>query len=74
MISKRATKKFDIERSNLKNLFEVEGKAEYEFKISNNFAPMENLDVDMDISRAWNTNSIPKFRPRESMLLQTEAV
>jgi hypothetical protein len=42
MISTWAMKKFYIERLNLKKLFEVEDKEEYEFKMSNNFTAMEN--------------------------------
>jgi hypothetical protein len=33
----------------------VEGKEQYQVKISNKFAALENLDDDVDINRAWET-------------------
>jgi hypothetical protein len=48
-VSKRATQKSDMERLNLKQLNEVEGKEQYQVKISHRFTALENLrDVDMD--------------------------
>jgi hypothetical protein len=46
--------KFDMERSNIEKLNKVEGKEEYQVKISNRFAASENLD-DVDINRTWET-------------------
>jgi hypothetical protein len=41
-------------RFNLKKLNDVEVKEEYQIKISNRFAALENLnDYDVDIIRAW---------------------
>jgi hypothetical protein len=44
-----------VERFSLKKLNEVEGRGQYRFEISNRFASLENLDVDVDINRAWET-------------------
>jgi hypothetical protein len=38
--------KFDMERFNLKELDETEGKEQYRVEISNRFAALENLDDD----------------------------
>jgi hypothetical protein len=37
-------------------LNEVKGKEQYQIKISNRFAALGNLDSDVDINRAWETN------------------
>jgi hypothetical protein len=52
-VSKQAAQKFDAERFNLKKLSELEVRKEYQLKISNRFAALENLDVSEDINRAW---------------------
>jgi hypothetical protein len=46
-----------MERFNLKKLNEVEGKEQYLVEISNRFAASENLDIEVDINRAWETIS-----------------
>jgi hypothetical protein len=33
----------------------VEGKEQYRVEISNRFAPLENLDTEVDTNRAWET-------------------
>lgn len=43
-LSKRATQKFDKDKSSLKNRNEVDGREERQLKISNNLVAMENLD------------------------------
>jgi hypothetical protein len=43
-----------VERSNLKQLNEVQGKEQYQF-VQNRFEALENLDYDTDIDRAWDT-------------------
>lgn len=68
MVRKWAMQKFYIEWFNLKKLFKVEGKEKHEFKMSNNFAAMEILDVDVDICRAWETSrEYKKLQSRESV-------
>jgi hypothetical protein len=54
-VSKQTTHRFHMERFNPKRLNEVEGKEQYQVEISNRFAPLENLDDDVDIDRAWKT-------------------
>jgi hypothetical protein len=43
-----------MKRFNRKKVIKAEGKEQYQIKISNisTFAALENLDVDVDISRA----------------------
>jgi hypothetical protein len=52
-ISKKEAQKFDAERFNLKKLSELEVRKQYQLKISNRFAAVENLNVSEDINRAW---------------------
>jgi hypothetical protein len=52
-VSKRMVKKMDVERFNLKQLNEEEVKEQYQVKIKNKFAVLENLDDNGDINRAW---------------------
>jgi hypothetical protein len=42
-VSKRATRKMDTERSNIKNLNEADVKEQYQAAITNKFAALENL-------------------------------
>jgi len=44
-----------MKRVNLKKLNDVEVKEQYQVKISNRFAALENLDDDVDINRAWES-------------------
>jgi hypothetical protein len=46
-----------LERFNLKKPNEVEGKEQYRVEIPNRFAALENLDTEVHINRAWETNS-----------------
>jgi hypothetical protein len=46
---------FDIGRSNLKKLNEVEGKEEYWIEMPKRYAASENLDDDVGIKRARET-------------------
>jgi hypothetical protein len=52
-VSKQITQKFDAEKFNLKKLSELQVRKEYQIKISNRFAALENLNVSEDINRAW---------------------
>jgi hypothetical protein len=60
-LNKQAALKFDMERFNPKKLSDVEIKEQYQVKISNGFAAVENLDHDdddddvVDISRPWES-------------------
>jgi hypothetical protein len=42
-----------VERFNLKKLSEMEVKKEFQIKLSNRFAALENLNNSEDINRAW---------------------
>jgi hypothetical protein len=64
-VSKRVVKKMDVEIFNLKQLNEEEVKEQYQVTIRNNFAALENLDGNGDISRVWETiRENKKFRPK----------
>lgn len=51
--SKQRMQNFNIERFNLKRVNEVDGKNQYQVKISNRFAVLENLEDDVHISKTW---------------------
>jgi hypothetical protein len=51
--SKKAAQKFYAERFNLRKLSELEVRKQYQIKISNRFAALENLSISEDINRAW---------------------
>jgi hypothetical protein len=51
-------------RFNLKKLNEVEGKEQYRVETWNRFAALENLDTEVDINGAWETEKISKFLPK----------
>jgi hypothetical protein len=55
-VSKQTTHRVHMERFNLRKLNEVEGKEQYRVEISNRFAALENLDTEVNINRAWETN------------------
>jgi hypothetical protein len=55
-VSKRAMQKFGMERFHSKKLNEEEGKEQYQVKISNRFAALENSDDDVDIERTGETS------------------
>jgi len=52
-VSKQEAQKSDGERFNLRNLNELEVRKQYQIKISNRFAALENLSDGKDINRAW---------------------
>ena len=51
-VSKQAAQKSDVERFNLRKLSELEARKQYQIKISNMFAALENLNDNEDIHRA----------------------
>ena len=62
-VSKLAADKFDGERFNLRKLYELEDRKEYQIKISNRFAALENLRDSEDINRAGeNIISKPQLK------------
>jgi hypothetical protein len=50
-VSKQAAQKFDVERNNIKKLSELEVRKQYEIKICNGFAALENLSDSEDIHK-----------------------
>ena len=53
-VIKQATRKFNVKRLNLRKLNELEVRKEYQMKISNRFAALENLSGNKDINRDWD--------------------
>jgi hypothetical protein len=42
-----------MERFNLKNINDVEGKEQFRVEVSNRFAALEDLDTEVEINSAW---------------------
>ena len=49
----QAAQKFDVEGFNIRKLNELEVRKQYQIKISNRFAALENLNDSKDINMAW---------------------
>jgi hypothetical protein len=62
-VSKQKTHRFHRGRFNLNKLNEVEGKEQYRFEISYRFRALENLDVEVNITRDWKI----KISSKESL-------
>jgi hypothetical protein len=54
-VNKQKSKRFNLERFNLKKLNEVEGKEEYRIEVSNRIAAAEDLDAEVEINNVWET-------------------
>jgi DNA-binding transcriptional regulator GbsR (MarR family) len=54
-----------MERFKLKKLNEVEGKEHYRVEMSERFAALENLDSEVDVSKAWETIRTEEFQPEK---------
>jgi hypothetical protein len=54
-VSKQTMHTVHRARFNLKKLNKVESKGQYHVEISNRFTPLETLDAEVDINRAWET-------------------
>jgi hypothetical protein len=69
-VSKQATQKLQMKRCNLKKLNEIECKEEYQLKSQKRFVHLENLDDEVIINRAWETNrdniKISVFMPSQN--------
>jgi len=52
-VSKQAAQRFHVERFNLRKLNELQVRNQYQIKISNKYAALENLNDSKDINRAW---------------------
>jgi hypothetical protein len=56
-VNKQGSHNFHIDRFNLTNLNEVEGKEKYRVEFSNRFAALEDLDAEVEINTTWETIS-----------------
>jgi hypothetical protein len=52
-VSKQEAQRSDAERFNLRKVNELEVKKQYQIKVSNRFAALENRSDSEDINRAW---------------------
>jgi hypothetical protein len=67
-VSKQVAHRFGVKRFNLTQLSEVEVRKQYQIKISNRFAALENLNDSQDIHRAWkNIKENFKTMAKESL-------
>ena len=69
-VSKHEAQKFDAERFNLRKLSELEVRKQYQIKIPNRFAVLEDLNDSMDINRGWeNIKESIKTPAKDSLVL-----
>ena len=54
-VRKEAAQKFDGGRFNLRKLNDLEVRRQYQIEITNSFAALENVSVDEDINRDWES-------------------
>ena len=54
VVSKQTAKKFDGERFNLGTLNELDVRKQYQIKISNRYAALENFNDSKDINMNWD--------------------
>jgi hypothetical protein len=54
-VNKQGSHRFELERFNLKNLNDVEGKEQFRVEVSNRFAALEDLDAEVEINSPWDT-------------------
>jgi hypothetical protein len=52
-VNKQRSHRFHMERVNLKKLNETEGKQQYRVEVSNRFAALEGLDVEVETISDW---------------------
>jgi hypothetical protein len=52
-VSKRVAETFDMQRFDLRKLNDAEVKEQYQVKITNRFAALENTDENVDMDRGW---------------------
>jgi len=67
-VSKQAAQEFDAGRFNLRKLNNLEVRKQYQIKISNRFAALEELSNSKNINRAWeNIKENIKTSAKESL-------
>jgi hypothetical protein len=52
-VSKQVAQKFDVRRFDLRKRNDAEVKEQYQVKIKNRFAALENFDDNVDMNNAW---------------------
>ena len=66
--SKQASQKFNVERFNLRKLYDLEFRKQYQIEISNRFVALKNLSDNENILRAWeNVRDNIKTSAKESL-------
>jgi hypothetical protein len=67
-VIKRVAQKFDMHRLDLRKLNDAEVKEQYQVKITNRFAALENCDDTVDMNKAWeNIRENIKASAKESL-------
>ena len=67
-VNKQAAQKFDVERCNLRKLNVLEIRKNYQIRISNRFAALENFSDSEHINRYWkNINDNIKISVKDSL-------
>jgi hypothetical protein len=67
-VNKQGSYKFHMERFNLKKLNDVEGKEKCRVEVSNRFAALEDIDVEVQINTIWETiRENTKISAKESL-------
>ena len=65
-VDKQTAQKFDVEGFNLWKLYELEVRKQYQIRISNRFAALENLRENKGINRARENKQNIETTARES--------
>jgi hypothetical protein len=52
-VNKQRSQRGNMERFNLKNLNDVEGKEQFRVEVSNRLAALQDLDTEVEINSAW---------------------
>jgi ubiquitin len=67
-VSKRLAQKFDMQRFDISELNDAEVKEQYQVKITNRFAALENFDDNVGTNRTWeNIRENIKISAKESL-------
>jgi hypothetical protein len=66
-VNKWRSQRFDMETFSLKKLNDAEGKEQFRVEVSNRFAALEDLDVEVEINSAWETIERIKISTKESL-------
>jgi hypothetical protein len=71
-VNKQRPHRFNMERSNLKKLNEVECKDQFRVEVSNRFAALEDFDTEMKINVCETIREYKNFSQIEFRLVLTE--